>query len=174
MGIDHSEVMVRQASQRNAEGLADGRVVLILGSVAMLTELRGSFDKIYSVNVFQFWDDPVSVFRSLQPLLRRGGVLATTYMPRHPGANNQDTMMEGERIAECLRAAGFQQVQSEFKQMQPVSVVCVLATQAGQINPTDALTPQAGRRTSQAQYTPACGWVARMSGYNKWRFINPC
>jgi ubiquinone/menaquinone biosynthesis C-methylase UbiE len=139
MGIDHSDVMVCQASQRNAEGLSNGRVVLVLGSVAVLPELNGSFNKLFSVNVFQFWDDPVTVFRSLRQLMTPTGVLATTYMPRHRGATDQDTVEVGNRIAGCLKDTGFTRIQRELKPMKPVSVVCVLATNEETGSPPGAM-----------------------------------
>src|SRR5512142_995065 len=49
-GIDHSELMLRSASRRNADGLARGVVDLRLGSVDELPEFDEPFDKILAVN----------------------------------------------------------------------------------------------------------------------------
>src|SRR6266566_3716781 len=59
VGIDHSEVMLRQARRRNAAAVRDGRVDLRLGSAEHLPGFDESFDKILAVNSLMFWDDPV-------------------------------------------------------------------------------------------------------------------
>jgi ubiquinone/menaquinone biosynthesis C-methylase UbiE len=127
VGLDHSGVMLSQASRRNADSLATGRTTLMLGSVSALTELSGPFDRIYSVNVFMFWDDPVGVFQALRRLLAPTGVLATTLQPRGRRPTDEDTVHAGNRITESLKAAGFTQVRLEFKAMKPASVVCAVA-----------------------------------------------
>ncbi len=109
--------------------LAAGRTTLVLGSLAALPDLAGPFDRIFSVNVFLFWDDPVAVFRALRRLLAPEGVLATTLEPRGRKATDQDTLKAGGRIAESLKAAGFEDVRLEFRAMKPVSAVCALARQ---------------------------------------------
>src|SRR5829696_10105083 len=48
-GIDHSEVMLRQAARRNADGLRRGVVDLRLGSVAELPSFDTPFDKVLAV-----------------------------------------------------------------------------------------------------------------------------
>ncbi len=127
VGLDRSQVMVSQAGQRNAARLADGRVMLMLGSLAALSELAGPFDKIFSVNVFPFWEDPVAVFQSLGRLLAPGGVIATTWEPRGSGATDEVAVKMGAQIAKALRAAGLTRIQQELKPTKPVSTVCVLA-----------------------------------------------
>ena len=84
VGIDHSELMLRQATWRNHELIEQGKLKLMLGSVEGLTPDLGLFDKIYSMNVVAFWKDPVTVFRRLRHLLKPGGVLLTGHMPRQP------------------------------------------------------------------------------------------
>src|SRR4051812_642204 len=53
-GIDRSEVMLRQASRRNAASLRSGRVMLRRGSVEELP-FDGPFDVILAVNALGFW-----------------------------------------------------------------------------------------------------------------------
>src|SRR5262245_31617235 len=49
-GVDHSELMVRQASKRNAAAISAGRVDLRVGSAEELPDFGAQFDKIYAVN----------------------------------------------------------------------------------------------------------------------------
>jgi SAM-dependent methyltransferase len=57
-GIDHSELMLRQATRRNADGIARGVVDLRLGSVDALPAFDRPFDKILAVNACMPWNEP--------------------------------------------------------------------------------------------------------------------
>jgi SAM-dependent methyltransferase len=60
-GIDHSEVMLRQATRRNASAIAAGRVTLTRASVDQLPpSLGGPFDAILTVNSLRFASSPAS------------------------------------------------------------------------------------------------------------------
>jgi ubiquinone/menaquinone biosynthesis C-methylase UbiE len=128
VGIDHSGVMVRQAIERNATAVKQGKVELIAGSVSALPRFEEPFDRIFSVNAVQFWSNPVDVFSNLRSLLKPDGIVATSYQPRHSGAKDQHTRAMGERIAGQLYKAGFLHIKQEFLQIRPVSVVCVIAS----------------------------------------------
>ncbi len=131
VGVDHSETMLRQASKRNAGAIERGLVQLYLGTVETLPDFERPFNKICSANVVQFWPDPVAEYRRLHALLAPGGIIATTYMPRHGGATNADTREKGMEITSQLEAAGFSSITIEEKQMSPVSVVSVLGVKVG-------------------------------------------
>ncbi len=125
-GIDHSDVMLRQASKRNKEAISGGAVRLLLGSVSDLPSFEGPLDKIVDVNSFQFWENPVDGLRNLRAQLRPGGVIALAHQPRKPGAKEEDAAEAGEKFAEYLKTAGFNEIRIEKKKMKPVSTICVL------------------------------------------------
>ena len=127
VGVDRSALMVRQAGRRNRELIEKGKLNLTLGSAETLAPELGQFDKIYSVNAVQFWNEPVAVFQRLRGLLRPGGTVLTVYMPRHAGAKNEDAVEKGRQIEAQLGEAGFREVRTETKMMKPVAVVGVLA-----------------------------------------------
>jgi ubiquinone/menaquinone biosynthesis C-methylase UbiE len=91
VGVDHSATMMRQASKRNAAAIERETVKLYLGTIEALPAFDKPFDKICSANVVQFWHDPVVIFKKLRSFLAPGGIISTTYMPRHSGATNADT-----------------------------------------------------------------------------------
>lgn len=124
-GIDHSEVMLRQASKRNQRAIATGRVRLVLTSVSDLPAFDGLFDKILDVNGFQFWDHKTDVLRQLREQLRPGGIIALVQQPRNPGATEEDVTEAGESFARYLEMAGFKEIKVERKKMKPVSTVYV-------------------------------------------------
>jgi SAM-dependent methyltransferase len=128
-GIDHSEVMVRQASRRNAQALSCGRLELRLGSVESLPRFDEPFDKILAVNAIQFVADPVECLADLRALLLVGGRVAIAHQPRCPGATDETSALRGQRIAAQLAQAGFSDVRVETLKLKP-AVVCVLGVNA--------------------------------------------
>jgi SAM-dependent methyltransferase len=126
IGIDHSELMLREAQRRNAKAIDAGKVELLLGSAERLPAFSVRFDKVLAVNVHMFWDDPVAVLRGLRGAMKPGGVILLALQPRNPGATNDDARAAAERMATALRGAGFENVRIEFLEMAPVNTACVL------------------------------------------------
>lgn len=125
-GVDHSEVMVRQAGKRNAMAIRDGKVELLLGSVSNLPKFNEPFDKIFTINSIHFWTEPIDCLKKLRKLLKPGGLIAVTLQPRSRNAVDSTTKEIGKEIALNLERAGFSQVRLEIRQAKPVSVACAL------------------------------------------------
>jgi len=124
-GIDHSEVMLRQASRRNTEGIRRGRVELRLASAEALPVFDEPFDKILAVNAMLFWAEPDLRLHQLRQLLRSGGLIAIAHQPRAPGATDETSAASGREIAAALERAGFGQVRVKTLGLKP-AVVCAL------------------------------------------------
>ena len=125
-GVEYSRTMLRSASRRNRREIAGGRVKLYLSSAEEFAIPGGPFDKIYSVNVVQFWPDPGVVFKRLRANLAPAGIVATTYQPRNPGATDRDARAKGEELARLLADAGMPYARIELLALKPAAV-CVLA-----------------------------------------------
>src|SRR5215218_11466850 len=69
-GLDHSELMSRQARRRNADGVQRGVVDLRVGSVDALPAFDAPFDKVLAVNASLFWGEPDARLAQLRRLLR--------------------------------------------------------------------------------------------------------
>ena len=126
VGIDHSALMLREARRRNAVEIRTGRVELLLGSANALPRFEERFDKVLAVNVFMFWEDPVSVLAGLRGVMKSGAVIALTLQPRRSGATVGDTRAAAERMATALRDAGYETIRTELMEMAPVAAACVL------------------------------------------------
>jgi ubiquinone/menaquinone biosynthesis C-methylase UbiE len=126
VGVDHSEIMLRQASRRNKAAIADGRVQLHLASAEALPAFNELFDRVMASNVHMFLDEPVATLRTWLAVTRPGGWIAITHQSRKRGATDADTAQGAERIAADLRAAGFTDVRIETLEMKPVNAACVL------------------------------------------------
>jgi SAM-dependent methyltransferase len=130
-GIDHSEVMVRQASKRNAAAIRAQRVVLLHASADGLPRLDEQLDAIVAVNSAGFWPSPAEQLSELRGLLRPGGRIALASQPRCAGATADTTARAGRELHDLLTRAGFTQARIETLPLSP-PVACVLAA-----NPAD-------------------------------------
>ena len=138
-GVDHSELMVKQASKRNAQGIASGRVDLRHGIASSLPYADDTVDKVLSVNVIYFWPDPLSIMKEIRRVMKPGGRVAF-HMPDIQEAMSGALTVPGvfywytgEEIAELLTRAGFGEPRIERQTVYSVprrpmpSGLCVLA-----------------------------------------------
>jgi len=140
-GIDHSGVMLRQASRRNAAVIRSGRVTLINASVDQLpAALDGPFDAILAVNSLGFWPEPAERLEELGRRLAPGGRIAIASQPRCPGATAGTSRNAADEVENLLRSAGFTQMSTETLPLSP-PVICVLAAAPG---------PDANHRTEKS------------------------
>jgi ubiquinone/menaquinone biosynthesis C-methylase UbiE len=133
-GVDHSEVMVRQASKRNAAAIRARRVELAQASVERLPRFDEPMDAIVAVNAVGFWPDPSRQLSTLRGLLRPGGRIALASQPRCPGATAATTAQAGRELHDLLTQAGFTQARVETLDLDP-PVACVLATTPAAAHP---------------------------------------
>lgn len=126
-GVDHSEVMVRQAGRRNAAAVREGRVHLIQAGVDRLPAFDGPLDAILAVNSVGFWPEPVQRLRELRGLLRPGGRIALASQPRCPGVTTEHATRE---LQDLLARAGYTEIRVETLDLDP-PVGCVLAVEGG-------------------------------------------
>jgi SAM-dependent methyltransferase len=132
-GIDHSEVMLRQATRHNASAIAAGRVSLSRDSVDQLPpSLGGPFDAILTVNSLGFWPAPTQRLQELRRRLRPGGHIAIASQPRCPGATASTSRTAAREIEALLQNAGYTKTRTETLDLDP-PVVCILA-----VNPDPA------------------------------------
>src|SRR5689334_1449263 len=130
-GIDHSGVMLRHASRRNAAAIRAGRVTLIRASVDQVpAALDGPFDAILAVNSLGFWPDPGGRLAELRRRLAPGGRIAIASQPRCPGATADTSRDAARQIEGLLAEAGFTHQSTQALPLSP-PVACVLAASPG-------------------------------------------
>jgi SAM-dependent methyltransferase len=126
-GIDHSEVMLRQASKRNAAAIRAGRVTLVNASVDRLpAALDGPFDAVLAVNSLGFWPAPAERLADLRQRLAPGGRIAIVSQPRCHGATASTSRSAAGEIENLLRSAGFTRLSTDTLPLSP-PVICVIA-----------------------------------------------
>ncbi|MEV0680208.1 methyltransferase domain-containing protein [Actinosynnema sp. NPDC050436] len=130
-GVDHSAVMLRQASKRNAAAIREGRVVLADAPVDRLPPaLDGPFDVVLAVNSLAFWPAPAERLAELRRRLVPGGRIAIARQPRRPGATAATSQDAAHEIEKLLRSAGFTRLDTRVLPLRP-PVICVLAAAPG-------------------------------------------
>jgi ubiquinone/menaquinone biosynthesis C-methylase UbiE len=126
-GADHSDVMLQQASRRNAAAIRAGRVTLVNTPADRLpAALAGPFDAILAVNSLGFWPAPTERLTDLRRRLAPGGRIAIASQPRCPGATADTARSAAGEIENLLRSAGFTRLRTEILPLSP-PVACVLA-----------------------------------------------
>lgn len=124
-GVDASPLMVRLASQRNAQAISTGRVEIREGSASALPFEDASFDKALSANSVHIWPDRLAGVKEMQRVLKPGGVMALVLQP--VWAKTESEVKDiGSDLVHLLATAGFQQTRMEFKPMKPIASVCIL------------------------------------------------
>jgi SAM-dependent methyltransferase len=126
VGIDHSALMVRNATRRNRDAIRSGLVELKMGGFDLLPRVGETFDKVFSVNVMMFVEDRVQALRAIRSVLRPDGIVATTFQPRHLGAKVEDAQVFGEKVSAEMREVGFGDISMKVLDLKPLPAICVL------------------------------------------------
>lgn len=130
VGLDHSELMLARAARLNRHAIERNLVQLRLGGLDCLPTPGACFDRVFSVNVIQFLPGKATVFHALYQATAPGGILATTYQPRHRNPTRADAIHMADEIKTHMAAAGFEEVRTEELQLRPVPAICVLGRKA--------------------------------------------
>jgi SAM-dependent methyltransferase len=119
VGVDHSEDMVQLAREKNAEGVAEGRLEVVRADAADLPFADESFTRAAMVVVFLFLPDPLAALREVHRVLAPRGRLALFTLPPelkgHPDAAPEPMASRGRfytdaELEELARGAGFDEV----------------------------------------------------------------
>ena len=130
MGLDHSAVMVRQASSRCADAISEGHVTVKEGGLERLAATERRFDKAYSANVLQFIDDKAAAFRLIRRVLKPGGQVATTYQPRSRNPTRQQALAMASKLRDAMQEAGFQAITLHELPLADAPAICLMGRRA--------------------------------------------
>lgn len=115
-GVDPSELMIAQASRRNASAIGSGRVVLRRAEAADLPFPDRSFDKALAVHSMQVWPGAVAGLSEVRRVLVPCGRIALGFTP-HSGQSREGAVA-------AATAAGL----SDVRVLEHDACFCILAT----------------------------------------------
>lgn len=124
-GIDHSEVMLHQASNLNSRAIRAGRVELRIGTAENLPYQSAMFDKVYAVNSLHIWPDKAAALAEICRVLKPEGSIAIFEQPFRGDAGEA-----AQKTFALLTEAGFKQLRMVEKDMKPIATVGVLGQKA--------------------------------------------
>lgn len=119
-GIDYSRAMVAMARRRNAVAHHAGLVDVQHGNVDNLPFSDNSFDIVFGIHTIYFWAHPLNALRETYRVLKPGGRISLTILPREKWNLNDPTAAVGtaecraystDEIVEMLTGAGFSTTQ---------------------------------------------------------------
>jgi len=125
VGVDRSELMAAMAQRRLRSYLQERRVMLVCAEARDLPRFDVTFDKVASIDAFGIDEDPSATLGHVRARMTPGGRIAMVLSPRERGASAQ---VLGGRLAEVLRAAGFERTEPHFnRSLSRAPAVCVTA-----------------------------------------------
>ena len=130
LGVDHSELMVRLAQAALSKHIEAGRADVRRCTVFDDNLAASSWDRIYSVNVVQFFSDIESECSRIHDLLVPGGKAATTFQPRSQSPTRKEALEMATSIESAMDTAGFVDSRRQELPLEPSPAICVLGTKA--------------------------------------------
>jgi ubiquinone/menaquinone biosynthesis C-methylase UbiE len=125
-GVDPSEVMVRQATRRNAAYIREGRVALYRASMSAIPCPDGRFDKVFGINSIQFSRALRSDLREARRILRPAGLAAFSVQPLWKGGTDAAAVEIGGNLMDAMAECGFGNCRLKQKRTWPRLTVCAM------------------------------------------------
>lgn len=121
-GCDYSKLMVEEASKKNKRFIDEKRASFIHADANNLPFKNDSFNKIFTINTFYFWDDHANVLAELKRVLKKDGTLIISIRPSHnlekfPVTKYDFSILSHQEVLELLNVSGFNAIEiTEIKE----------------------------------------------------------
>lgn len=126
-GIDHSATMEKQAHRRNRRAVHEGRLELQVADVASIPYEDETFDRVYAVNCFEYWQDPEANLEEVKRILKPGGHLFVATQPRWLDDDHAKAEQIGNEMLEKIKAAKFADPRLLKRKFDPITAVMITA-----------------------------------------------
>jgi cyclopropane fatty-acyl-phospholipid synthase-like methyltransferase len=126
VAIDRSATMIETARRKNADCVTSGKAQFHASTLEIADFRKGSFDKIFAINVNLFWASSAAELDALKGWLRPRGVLHLYYHP--PDESKARQLMNSIPLA--LELHGFSLKEMLSKDLELVRLLCFVAQPA--------------------------------------------
>lgn len=126
-GVEVSDVMIEQAHSRNATAIEAGRVDLRSGDVRNLPFDAAMFDKVFTINSINIWDDQQQGLREVHRVLGDDGTITVIEHPPSQITKKAEIQARGAAIVQAVEQAGFRDVRAVYGKLKQGLAVCVQA-----------------------------------------------
>jgi SAM-dependent methyltransferase len=133
-GIDFSPTMLRHATRRHRQLVAEKRIEFRLESSDRLSFPDASFDKVFAVHTIYFWNAPLDHLTEARRVLKPGGRFVLGFRPAEDAGFRATFPSEvyhirpEAEIAQLARDAGFEAVQLRDLALRNKRLCFVIAT----------------------------------------------
>ncbi len=114
-GIDISEDMVKLASEKNKQGIANGDIHLMVGDCCKLAFKDNSFDVVTTMNTIYFWENTIQGMQEIYRVLKEDGIFYNAVLTRESldkvfYTKNGFKKFEKEEYIEMGQQVGFKRI----------------------------------------------------------------
>ncbi|MEY4748125.1 MAG: hypothetical protein RIQ60_339 [Pseudomonadota bacterium] len=118
MGIDISPTMIEEACRFNSQFIASGHAEFRFASAEQMPFANETFDRVLSVAVMHFWQDPLPSLREIYRVMRSGaiGVMSAVDPETRPGFAQPEFgffLRSASEWSSLARECGFQTVDTQ-------------------------------------------------------------
>lgn len=126
VGIDHSSLMVKLASERMQRYKEELPLALITASIEESPKLEQKFSRVLAINSLMYWPEKEKCLRQIKSMMLPDSRILIVYQPTEPKATEETTRRVGRGISKLLEITGFQEVRTELNmEIPPVPTVAV-------------------------------------------------
>lgn len=126
VGIDHSSLMVKRASERMHRFKEELPLALITASIEDSPKLEQKFSRVLAINSLMYWPEREKCLQKIKNMMLPDGKILIVYQPTEPKATEESTRRTGRGISKLLELTGFQEVRTEINlKIEPVPAVAV-------------------------------------------------
>ncbi|MCC3859930.1 class I SAM-dependent methyltransferase [Pseudemcibacter aquimaris] len=126
VGLDHSKEMIVQSRKSCLPAVSDGTLELWIEQFETCQIEDQYFDKVFCVNVIQFFRDQKEAIEKIYRILARNGAAAVTYMPRTKRPSRLQALEMAEKVRKLMVDVGFLEIEILEYSCTPVPSVTVI------------------------------------------------
>jgi len=136
-GVDFSKAMLGEATRKNRQLIAEGKVRLHEGDCSDLPFDDASFDKLCTVNTLYFWKDPESYFSEMYRVVKAGGMTVVGFRDKEQMSKldldqNVFSTYTQDEVVRLLSDAGFSEARIVEKDGRPFLSYCAIGYKRSQ------------------------------------------